>query len=158
MSVVDPLDSVSADTRRDQVRVFDQPEKCLELSRVLIAAKIRNQRTILMRNASDLPKCARETLAEQASAAEKADSLTMSAFNRAELRPGHFQKTAAGCLSTDHGGKAFFAAYGRRMNDEVTHPTFGYKLSYRRMLILHARMIAAWLNGEIATLSFLTTR
>ena len=27
-----------------------------------------------------------------------------------------------------------------------------------RMLILHARMIAAWLNGEIATLSFLTTR
>ena len=44
------------------------------------------------------------------------------------------------------------------MNDEVTHPTFGYKLSYRRMLILHARMIAAWLNGEIATLSFLTTR
>ena len=44
------------------------------------------------------------------------------------------------------------------MNDEVTHPTFGYKLSYRRMLILHARMIAAWLNGEISTLSFLTTR
>ena len=259
VSIVDPLDSVSADTRRNQVRVFDRPEKCLELSRVLIAAKIRNQRTILMRNASDLPSSARESLAEQASAAEKAeslaslrghegqaasiyfehfgrmlngelrdefdqhgrqrrpptdpvnsclsmaysmltnecisslrtgrlepsigamhvsrpgrpalaldlmepfrpliaDSLTISAFNRAELRPGHFQKTAAGCLFTDHGRKAFFEAYGRRMNDEVTHPTFGYKLSYRRMLILHARMIAAWLNGEIATLSFLTTR
>jgi len=44
------------------------------------------------------------------------------------------------------------------MSDEITHPMFGYKLSYRRMLILHARMIAAWLNGEIATLSFLVTR
>ncbi len=259
ISVVDPLDSVSADTRRNQVRVFDQPEKCLELSRVLIAAKIRNQRTILMRNACDLPTSVRESLAEQAAAAEKAeslaslrghegqaasiyfehfgmmlngalrdefdqhgrqrrpptdpvncclsmaysmlthecssslrtgrlepsigamhvsrpgrpalaldlmepfrpliaDSLTISAFNRAELRPGHFQKTAAGCLFTDHGRKAFFEAYGRRMNDEVTHSTFGYRLSYRRMLILHARMIAAWLNGEIDTLSFLTTR
>jgi CRISPR-associated protein Cas1 len=44
------------------------------------------------------------------------------------------------------------------MSDEVTHPTFGYKLSYRRMLILHARMIAAWMNGEVPNLSFLTTR
>jgi CRISPR-associated protein Cas1 len=44
------------------------------------------------------------------------------------------------------------------MSDEITHPVFGYKLSYRRMLILHARMIAAWINQEIPTLSFLTTR
>ena len=43
------------------------------------------------------------------------------------------------------------------MDEEVTHPVFGYKLSYRRMLILHARM-AAWLNGEVPTLAFLTTR
>jgi hypothetical protein len=38
------------------------------------------------------------------------------------------------------------------------HPVFGYKLSYRRMIVLHARMIAAWLLGEIPTLAFLTTR
>jgi CRISPR-associated protein Cas1 len=44
------------------------------------------------------------------------------------------------------------------MSEEITHPAFGYKLSYRRMLILHARMIAAWINREIPTLSFLTTR
>jgi CRISPR-associated protein Cas1 len=87
-----------------------------------------------------------------------ADSMTISAFNRGELREGHFQRTAAGCMFTDAGRKAFFGMYGRRMSDEVTHPVFGYKLSYRRMLILHARMIAAWINGEIPTLSFLTTR
>lgn len=44
------------------------------------------------------------------------------------------------------------------MADEVTHPAFGYKLSYRRMIILHARMIAAWVMGEAPTLAFLTTR
>jgi CRISPR-associated protein Cas1 len=44
------------------------------------------------------------------------------------------------------------------MAEEVTHPVFGYKLSYGRMLILLARMIVAWLNDEIPTLSLLTTR
>ena len=44
------------------------------------------------------------------------------------------------------------------MDTEVTHPVFGYKLRYRRMLMLHARMIAAWLLGEVPTFAFLTTR
>ena len=87
-----------------------------------------------------------------------ADSLTITAFQKGELKPGHFTQPAAGCLFSDAGRKAFFTAYGRRMGDEITHPVFGYKLSYRRMLILHARMIAAWLNNEVPTLAFLTTR
>ena len=61
-------------------------------------------------------------------------------------------------MFTEDGRKAFFGVYGRRMDEEVTHPVFDYKLSYRRMLILHARMIAAWLVGEVPTLAFLTTR
>ncbi len=46
----------------------------------------------------------------------------------------------------------------RRMDTEVTHPVFEYRLSYRRMIMLHARLIAAWLPGEVPTLAFLTTR
>ncbi len=87
-----------------------------------------------------------------------ADSVAVSAFNRGELTEGHFLRTAAGCAMTDSGRKAFFGAYGRRMDTEVTHPVFEYRLSYRRMLTLHARMIAAWLLGEVPTLAFLTTR
>lgn len=87
-----------------------------------------------------------------------ADSIAVSAFNRGELVEGHFLDTAAGCALTDHGRKGFFAAYGRRMDTEVTHPAFDYRLSYRRMLMLHARLVAAWLMGEIPTLAFLTTR
>lgn len=87
-----------------------------------------------------------------------ADSVAVSAFNRGELVEGHFLMTAAGCALTDAGRKAFFSAYGRRMDTEVTHPVFEYRLSYRRMLMLHARLIAAWLLGEVPTLAFLTTR
>jgi CRISP-associated protein Cas1 len=87
-----------------------------------------------------------------------ADSVAISCFNRTELTAGHFLRTAAGCALTDSGRRAFFGAWGRRMDTEVTHPVFGYKLSYRRMLMLHARMIAAWLLDEVPTLAFLTTR
>lgn len=87
-----------------------------------------------------------------------ADSVAVSAFNRGELTEGHFLNTAAGCAMTDSGRKGFFSAYGRRMDTEVTHPVFEYRLSYRRMLTLHARLIAAWLLGEVPTLAFLTTR
>jgi CRISPR-associated protein Cas1 len=87
-----------------------------------------------------------------------ADSVAISAFNRGELTTGHFLNTASGCALTDAGRKAFFAALGRRMDTEITHPVFDYRLSYRRMLMLHARLIAAWLLGEIPALAFLTTR
>jgi len=87
-----------------------------------------------------------------------ADSVAVSAFNRGELVEGHFLDTAAGCSLTDSGRKGFFSAYGRRMDTEVTHPVFEYRLSYRRMLMLHARLVAAWLLGEVPTLAFLTTR
>ncbi|MBK9120446.1 MAG: CRISPR-associated endonuclease Cas1 [Phycisphaerales bacterium] len=87
-----------------------------------------------------------------------ADSIAVSAFNRGELTEGHFLDTAAGCALTDAGRKGFFSAYGRRMDTEVTHPVFEYRLSYRRMLMLHARLIAAWLLGEVPSLAFLTTK
>jgi CRISP-associated protein Cas1 len=91
-----------------------------------------------------------------------ADSLAVSAFNRGELTEGHFLDTAAGCALTDAGRKAFFGGWGRRMETEVTHPVFEYRLSYRRMLMLHARLVAAWMlgveGGGVPALAFLTTR
>lgn len=87
-----------------------------------------------------------------------ADSVAITCFNRGELTEGHFLRTAVGCSLTDAGRRGFFNALGRRMNTEITHPVFEYRLSYRRMIVLHARMIAAWLNGDVPTLAFLTTR
>lgn len=87
-----------------------------------------------------------------------ADSVAITCFNRGELTEGHFLRTASGCSLTDAGRRGFFNALGRRMDTEITHPVFEYRLSYRRMIILHARMIAAWLTGDIPGLAFLTTR
>ena len=87
-----------------------------------------------------------------------ADSIVISLWNRGEITNGHFLKTSSGYQLTDHGRKIFFRAYSRRLDTRITHPVFGYKLTYRRMLILHARMIAAWMLGEFSNLSFLTTR
>ena len=55
VAMLDPLDSTSAATRQAQVRRFDMPPACLEISRALVAAKIVNQRTLLMRNCDSLP-------------------------------------------------------------------------------------------------------
>jgi CRISPR-associated protein Cas1 len=259
VAMVDPLDSVSAEVRRSQIRKLDRPESCLELTRALVAAKIMNQRTLLMRNHASLPSGVPAELAREAAEASRAqsldavrghegqaaaiyfahfagmfkgvlaaefdangrqrrpppdpinsflslgytmlthecvvalrvarlepsiggfhiskpgrpalaldlmepfraliaDSVAIAAFNRGELTEGHFLRTAAGCALTDAGRKAFFSSYGRRMDTEVTHPVFEYRLSYRRMIVLHARMIAAWLVGDIPSLAFLTTR
>jgi CRISPR-associated protein Cas1 len=87
-----------------------------------------------------------------------ADSVAISMFNRNEVGTGHFAETAAGCSMTEHGRRSFFDAWGRRMATTVTHPVFEYRLEYRRMIMLHARLISAWLQGEIPTLKFLTTR
>lgn len=50
---------------------------------------------------------------------------------------------------TPDGRRAVIAAYERRMGDQLTHPTFGYRLTYRRVLDVQARVLAAVMLGEI---------
>ena len=258
-AMLDPLDSVSALVRRAQVRKLDEQAPSIELTRALLRAKLANQRTLLLRNHSNLPPalipaldslardlesapdipvlrgiegaCAaiyfgefhgmlREPYAPQFQANGRqrrpppdpvnavlslaysllthecvtalrlarlepslgalhvsrpgrpalaldlmepfrpliADSLALTAFNKGEFAEGHFASTAGGCALTEHGRRVFFRAYGRRMETEITHPVFDYRLTYRRMLHLHARLISAWCLGEVPKLAFLETR
>lgn len=43
----------------------------------------------------------------------------------------------------------FFTRLEERLNEEVTHPLFGYKTSYRRCIELQARLLAKYVTGEI---------
>lgn len=259
VAMIDPLDSISAEIRKSQIRKFDCVNVCLELARALVSTKIMNQRTLLLRNHSSLPAGVATDLAKEAKNAAQADSVesvrghegqaaaiyfkhfagmlkcpllvefdangrkrrpppdpvnaclslaysmlthecvaalrlarlepsiggfhvsrpgrpalaldlmepfrplvadsvVITCFNRGELTEGHFLRTASGCSLTEAGRRSFFNALGRRMDTVVTHPVFEYRLSYRRMIVLHARMIAAWLTGDIPSLEFLTTR
>lgn len=259
VSIVEPNDSTSAVVRIAQATKLTEPGSRLKLARELVAAKVENQRTVLMRNCSELPQPVKrelksltkralaatgtETLMglegraaavyfehlpsavtstyraafakhgrkrrpppdpvnaclslgysvltnECATALRAArldpaigalhsyrpgrpalaldliepfrplivDSVMLSLLNRGELRQGHFIYGAGGCSLTSHGRSAFFANYGKRLATTVTHPYYGYKLSYRRMVTLHARLIAAWLVGDVQTVNFLRTR
>jgi CRISP-associated protein Cas1 len=54
--------------------------------------------------------------------------------------------------------KRFLLAYERRMDQLVTHPVFGYRISYRRVLEVQARLLGRVLLGEIAEYPEFRTR
>ena len=46
--------------------------------------------------------------------------------------------------------KLVLEAWERRMDALVTHPVFGYRISYRRVLEVQARLFGRYLLGELA--------
>ncbi len=86
------------------------------------------------------------------------DSTVLSVVNTEVVRPGHFVRAAGGCALNDDGRRALIAAYERRMETAVTHPVFGYTLSYRRVLEVQARLLARTIQGEIEQYPSFRTR
>ena len=87
-----------------------------------------------------------------------ADSAVIQAINNGEVRPTDFHGGAGRINLTDEGRKRFIGTFERRLGHEVTHPLFGYKLSYRRLLELQARLLARFLLGELREYPNFTTR
>lgn len=87
-----------------------------------------------------------------------ADSTVLTAINTGAVRPGHFQQTPFGCSLTRAGRSAFIGAYERRLEQKVRHPLFDYRASYRRILELHARLLARHVLGELPAMPSFRTR
>ena len=87
-----------------------------------------------------------------------ADSAAITALNNGEIQGNDFLRGAGGCALTDSGRKRFIAAFERRLAQEVTHPIFGYRISYRRLLEVQARLLIRWLAGEIPSYPMFLTR
>lgn len=87
-----------------------------------------------------------------------ADSAVIQAVNNGEVRPSDFTSAAGSVSLSDTGRKRFIGTFERRLDQEITHPIFGYKLSYRRLFELQARLLARHLLGEIAEYPNFTTR
>lgn len=87
-----------------------------------------------------------------------ADSSVIQAINNGEVRPSDFLSVAGNVALTDDGRKRFITTFERRMSQEITHPLFGYRVSYRRLLELQARLLARYLLGEIPEFPSFTTR
>ena len=78
-----------------------------------------------------------------------ADSSVIQVINNGEVRPSDFI-SAAGSVALDADGrKRFISAFERRLSHEVTHPVFGYRVSYRRLLEIQARLLGRYLLGEL---------
>lgn len=78
-----------------------------------------------------------------------ADSAVIQAINNGEVRPTDFLQAAGSVSLTNDGRKRFIGTFERRLAQEITHPVLGYRLSYRRLLEVQARLLARHLLGEI---------
>ncbi|MDQ1313694.1 MAG: CRISP-associated protein Cas1 [Euryarchaeota archaeon] len=87
-----------------------------------------------------------------------ADSIAITLFNNKELSQKDFIKSQGGVTLTTNGKKTLVVGYERRMDSEITHPIFGYKISYRRVLEVQARLLARTISGEIPEYPPFSTR
>lgn len=87
-----------------------------------------------------------------------ADSTVIQVINNGEVHPSDFISVAGSVNMAPDGRKRFISAFERRLDHEITHPLFGYRLSYRRLLELQARLLGRFLLGEIDEYPNFTTR
>lgn len=86
------------------------------------------------------------------------ESVVVNLINNGEIRPSHFVVRAGGVALTAEGRKAVLAGYERRLATEVTHPVFGYQITYRRVMEVQARLLGAYLLGEVPEYIAFVTR
>lgn len=79
-----------------------------------------------------------------------ADSAVLGAVNNGEIGASDFLHAAGSVALKPHARRRFIAAFERRLSGLVSHPLFGYRLEYRRLVELQARLLARHLLGEIA--------
>ncbi|MFO0881796.1 MAG: CRISPR-associated endonuclease Cas1 [Gemmataceae bacterium] len=87
-----------------------------------------------------------------------ADSVVLTLINNEVLTPGDFVVWKEACQLSEEGRKKFFRAYEQRKATVVTHPLYGYKMSYARMLEVQARMLAAYVRGTVPAYVGFTVR
>lgn len=78
-----------------------------------------------------------------------ADSTVVQVVNNGEVKADGFVASGPAVNLKPHARRAFIAAYERRLDQEATHPVFGYRVSMRRLLEVQARLLARYLSGEI---------
>jgi CRISP-associated protein Cas1 len=87
-----------------------------------------------------------------------AESAVLNAINTRMVTPKDFVRAGRAVALTAGGRRGFFQAYEARMDTLVTHPIFGYQVSYRRLLEVQARLLAKVLEGELDEYAVFVTR
>ena len=86
------------------------------------------------------------------------DSAVLSTVNTGMVTVRNFVSAGKAVAMTAAGRKAFLRAYEGRMDTLVTHPQLGYRVSYRRLLEIQARLLGKVLDGELSEYPVFVTR
>lgn len=78
-----------------------------------------------------------------------ADSVVIGALNTRVIQADDFIRAAGAVSLTPPARKRLIMAFERRMDQLVTHPVFDYRISYRRVLEVQARLLSRVLLGEL---------
>jgi CRISPR-associated protein Cas1 len=87
-----------------------------------------------------------------------ADSAVLSAVNTRMVTAADFIQVGNAVALTPAGRKGFIHAYEQRIDTLATHPLFGYRVTYRRILEIQARLLARFVTGELARYPGFETR
>jgi len=77
------------------------------------------------------------------------DSIVLTLLNNKMLTSDDFHVELGAYRLKKEPRKAFLKRFEERLNEEITHPTFGNRVKYRRCIELQARLVAKYLTGEI---------
>jgi CRISPR-associated protein Cas1 len=77
------------------------------------------------------------------------DSLVLSMLNKGMVGDNNFKEKFGGVYLEEDGRETFFKAYAGRIQTEIIHPVFDYRVTYRRIFEIQARFLAKVLTGEI---------
>ncbi len=77
------------------------------------------------------------------------DSVVLTLLNNRMLTPADFVVELGAYRLKDEKRSIFFSKFEERLNEEIIHPIFNYKVSYRRCIELQARLLGKYLTNEI---------
>ena len=86
------------------------------------------------------------------------DSVVLTLLNNRMLSKDDFYVELGAYRLKNEPRKTVLTRFEERLNEEITHPIFGYKVKYRRCIELQARLLAKYLTGEINEYPPLITR
>jgi CRISPR-associated protein Cas1 len=87
-----------------------------------------------------------------------ADSAVLTALNTGMVTARDFVRAGRAVALSQKGRSGFIRAYEQRMDQLVTHPVLGYRISYRQVLEVQVRLLARYLEGEITSYPGFETR
>lgn len=77
------------------------------------------------------------------------DSVVLMMLNKQMITMKDFDMKLNRCFLNEKGRKKFVKAFRSRVAEEIKHPIFEYKLTYRRVIELQARFLGKVITGEI---------